>query len=357
MFNVASNYLGAATDGAATSTTSGAGAPSYRINGTAVPGGTAATRDQLYDAWAPAAAKILEVEDAAVAVWPDTLTIGNILASFAGLERVYGFVARASFSEAEEVSLRDWLADKLGISLIFDPLALGPIAWYDPSDLTTLFQDAAMTVPVAADGDVVGAMKDKSGNGYHLLQATTANKPLYKTSGGLYWLQFDSANDYLSAANVPGTATWSMCAGALFNGIAGGSIDQIMALNTGIGLAAQHLQFRRSATATQVISINSASTAFTDTSSTISASTAYVLTGLRTAAAADALVNGASNGTTTITGTARTGTYTLYMGVTVPGTDPHDGRVFQAVYLGREFAGSEKADTEAYVATKSGVTL
>lgn len=35
-------------------------------------------------------------------------------------------------------------------------------AWYDPSDITTLFQDAAGTTPVTAAGQVVGLMLDKS---------------------------------------------------------------------------------------------------------------------------------------------------------------------------------------------------
>lgn len=35
-------------------------------------------------------------------------------------------------------------------------------AWYDPSDLSTLFQDAGGTTPVTTDGDPVGLMLDKS---------------------------------------------------------------------------------------------------------------------------------------------------------------------------------------------------
>ncbi|PJK29972.1 hypothetical protein [Minwuia thermotolerans] len=35
-------------------------------------------------------------------------------------------------------------------------------AWYDPSDLSTLFQDSVGTTPVTADGDPVGLMLDKS---------------------------------------------------------------------------------------------------------------------------------------------------------------------------------------------------
>lgn len=51
-------------------------------------------------------------------------------------------------------------------SSTFNPLTLFAQgqqgAWYDPSDLTTLFQDAAGTTPVTADGDPVGLMLDKS---------------------------------------------------------------------------------------------------------------------------------------------------------------------------------------------------
>ncbi len=75
-------------------------------------------------------------------------------------------------------------------------------AWYDPSDLTTLFQDAAGTIPVTGDGDPVGLMLDKSGNGHHASQTTTASKPVYRTGGGLNWLEFDGADDYLVASSA-----------------------------------------------------------------------------------------------------------------------------------------------------------
>ena len=80
---------------------------------------------------------------------------------------------------------------------LFSLLQLSPAAWYDPSDLSTLFQLSNGTVPVTANNDPVGYMGDRSGNVNHLIQATAGARPLYKTSGGLSWLEFDGVDDFL----------------------------------------------------------------------------------------------------------------------------------------------------------------
>jgi len=84
---------------------------------------------------------------------------------------------------------------------LFSPLSLFANgeqgAWYDPSDLTTLYQDSAGTTPVAADGDPVGLMLDKSGNGNHASQSVAASRPIYRTAAGLHWLEPDGVDDSL----------------------------------------------------------------------------------------------------------------------------------------------------------------
>ena len=50
--------------------------------------------------------------------------------------------------------------------------------WYDPSDLTTLFQDAAGTTPVTAVEQPVGRILDKSGQGNHATQTTSTSRPV-----------------------------------------------------------------------------------------------------------------------------------------------------------------------------------
>lgn len=51
-------------------------------------------------------------------------------------------------------------------------------AWYDPSDMSTLSQDEAGTVPVTAAGQPVGRILDISGRGNHATQATAASRPI-----------------------------------------------------------------------------------------------------------------------------------------------------------------------------------
>lgn len=93
------------------------------------------------------------------------------------------------------------LRRNLGVGGVFNPISLfkggEQGAWYDPSDLRTLFQDAEGTIPVTADGDPVGLMRDKSGNGNHATQEISASRPLYRTDGVLHWLQFDGVDDHL----------------------------------------------------------------------------------------------------------------------------------------------------------------
>jgi hypothetical protein len=71
-------------------------------------------------------------------------------------------------------------------------------AWYDPSDLTSMFQDSAGTTPAAVDSPV-GLLRDKSGKGNHASQATASKRPTLRQAGALYYLEFDGTDDMLSA--------------------------------------------------------------------------------------------------------------------------------------------------------------
>lgn len=76
--------------------------------------------------------------------------------------------------------------------------------WLDPSDLSTVWQDTAGTVP-AVVGDPVGRINDKSGNGNNAIQGTAANRPILRQDAdGAYYLEFDGSNDSLVVTNAMG---------------------------------------------------------------------------------------------------------------------------------------------------------
>lgn len=97
--------------------------------------------------------------------------------------------------------------------------------WFDFSDLGTMFQDSAGTTPVTAADQPVGKVLDKSGNGNHASQATDSKRPMLRSDGRLWWLEFDGVDDcfthtYGSGSNAnlyaalvsvdSGSGTWSL---------------------------------------------------------------------------------------------------------------------------------------------------
>lgn len=82
---------------------------------------------------------------------------------------------------------------------------------YDPSNIASLFQDSAGTVPVTATGQPVGRQLDLSGNGVHRIQPTAAKKPLWQQDGaGKFYLASDGVDDSMyteSALDLSASAT------------------------------------------------------------------------------------------------------------------------------------------------------
>lgn len=74
------------------------------------------------------------------------------------------------------------------------------LAWWDLSDQSTLFQEAAGTTPVAAASDPIGLLRDKSDNDPNYSQATAASRPLWQTDGTML---LDGTADCLDLASQP----------------------------------------------------------------------------------------------------------------------------------------------------------
>jgi len=88
--------------------------------------------------------------------------------------------------------------------------------WFDPSDLSKMWQDLAKTTAVTSDGDPVMVIEGQLGVD-DLVSITIALSPVYKTAGGKHWLQFDKTNDYLKfdTLDVQGSWSFSLCHGGI----------------------------------------------------------------------------------------------------------------------------------------------
>jgi hypothetical protein len=74
--------------------------------------------------------------------------------------------------------------------------------WLDPYDLSMMFQSgtrAAPGTPVSADGQPVGLWLDKSGKQNDFQQATAGSRPIFHTSSGLSWVEFDGVDDSMAS--------------------------------------------------------------------------------------------------------------------------------------------------------------
>ena len=233
-------------------------------------------------------------------------------------------------------------------------------AWYDPSDLSTMFQDSAGTTPVTADGQPVGLILDKSGRNNHASQATAAKRPLYKTSGGLHWLQFDGVDDALATGNIDwsitnqvsmfggvqdiGKAGWRTAYGAISSGVVSGTFLLQMP-NNGVNLSAIGYP-------TSAGSLNQATAARPDARIVTSQLFDYSVAANQIKLRVDATQVAAASGSVQAAGF---GNYPISMSVAT--AEGFNGSIYSLIVLGRTATTQEITDTEQWAADKTGVVL
>lgn len=248
----------------------------------------------------------------------------------------------------------------------FAPLRLFALgeqgAWYDPSDLTTLYQDSAGTTPVTAHGQPVGLMLDKSGNGRHASQPTAASRPLYQSVGGLQYLLFDGIDDFLVTGSIDFTATDKV---SVFAGVrklsdaAAGAVVDFGTLGATVGV------FRMFSPVTAgFANYNFSSTgdgALVQLNTNIfPAPTTNILTGAsnisgpRISLRVDAIERGMS---TSSQGAGAYGNHPLYIGRRGGTSLPFTGHLYGLIIRGALTDDPTTIKVEQLLATKTGVTL
>lgn len=225
-------------------------------------------------------------------------------------------------------------------------------AWFDPSDLSTMFQDSAGTTPVTAVDQPVGRILDKSGRNNHASQATAAQRPMLRRSAnGLYYLQFDGVDDVLigtvAGSTLPVTASQSVAFDA--SGIAVNSYGAC-GNDGGIGLG------RNSSNQTILRWGTGAALGTLVTNTSPPTGTACVLTATSNGTSLSAQRDNGTVSTTTSTNPAGIGAFAI--GAFRGGSaERMNGRLYSHIHIARVLTGSELSTLRLYMASKAGVTL
>lgn len=236
--------------------------------------------------------------------------------------------------------------------------------WYDPSDLSTLFQDSAGTTPVTGVGQPVGKILDKSGRGNHATQATATSRPvLQQDSGGRYYLSFDGTDYFLVTASINFSATDAMTAIAGVRKLSDAAIGEVLDLSytssggsfflrngtASVGGATWSSGSRgSSAAATALVATTGAS--YASPISSVLACNLKISTDTN-----ELRVNGASAATASgDQGTGNFGNLPLYIGRRGNGTLPLNGRTYQIIVRGAATDTATLQRIESYVNSKTG---
>lgn len=231
--------------------------------------------------------------------------------------------------------------------------------WYDPSDISTLFQDSAGTIPVTGAGQPVGRMLDKSGRGNHATQVTATSRPVLQYDGnGLAYLLCDGVDDWMVTGNIDFTGTNNMtffaglrklsdvAAGTLLESSANwGSSTGTFAFFAPGGSVLNGVGFRSGGTIGQQADAQPFASPIT-------------LVVVQRSSIANQLLAGRVNGITVASnnssqGTGNYGNYPLYLFRRGGTTLPFNGRFYGAVIVGKEASAIEIENTERYINNKT----
>ncbi len=234
---------------------------------------------------------------------------------------------------------------------------------YDPNDLSTMYQDAAGTVPVTAVGQSVGLVKDKSGRGNHAYQTASASRPLLQRNAttGAYYLEFDGSDDFLVTSSINFTATDKV---SLFTGVKNtglNSFQNIVELSASAAVNNGTFLLRCPQDTTQILYWSSGTVAATvSTLSTSSGLLAGVVLSAQSKISADKInirVNSTLTELSRDQGAGNYGNYPMYIGRRAGTSTPFNGHLYSLIGIGRLTTDTETLALEKLIAKRVGVTL
>lgn len=230
-------------------------------------------------------------------------------------------------------------------------------AWYDPSDISTMFQDSAGTTPVTAAGQPVGLIMDKSGRANHASQPTSASRPVLQTDGTRWWLAFDGVDDFLSTGSINFTGTDKFTVITGIRKLTDAALGMAVELSTGSGNGRWYML----TDIAKLMEISSFSTAnnrwrYTDPQAAPTSGVWTLDLDIARSAGQEARLrkNGAAVGTSVdvSNGTGNYGNYPIYIGRRAGTSLPFNGRLYQLIVRGATTA--DLVPVETFVNSKTG---
>jgi len=237
-------------------------------------------------------------------------------------------------------------------------------AWYDPSDITTLFQDSAGTTAVTAAGQPVGLMLDKSGRNNHARQTTAAARPLYQLDAGKPYLAFDGVDDFM----VTTAFAWGSDQAFVGTGVRKltGSASIIAELSINLNnnpgsfyhISAEGSQANYTASSRGTVNSGGDRVSYATNGGIPPVNNVFTaihsISGDLSVARVDGVAASAATGDK---GAGNFGTYPLYIGARAGTSLFFKGRIYGAIFRNLNPNATQLAAIEQYLAAKSGVVL
>ena len=234
--------------------------------------------------------------------------------------------------------------------------------FYDPNDLSTMYQDVAGTIPVTDVGQHVGLIRDKSGRNNHAFQTNPASRPILRKNAvtGAYYLAFDGVDDFLQSNNIDFTATDKV---SLFTGVrrlsdAGVSTIAEFSANSVSNTNSFYLVVL-SNSALQFNSRGSGNSA-TTSSQRFPAPAPVVISSVGDISGKVSKIRANSGGYAVNVGnqgTGNYGNYPLYIGRRGGAALPFNGHIYGLIGIGKLVSDNEIVNIEKELAKRVGVTL
>lgn len=234
--------------------------------------------------------------------------------------------------------------------------------WFDPSDMTTLFQDSAGTVPVTAAAQPVGRILDKSGRGNHATQATAGSRPMLRNSGALWWLEFDGVDDFLVTSSIAFVSD-KMLIGAGIRKASDAAVGAVMEFSAAIGSNNGTFNILApGAAASATVQTGMKGTIRKDVSTTaiFAAPITLVVAGQGDIASGTSriLVNDVQRmADATGLGTGTFGNFPLYIGMRAGTSLPLAGNLYGLIARETLSSNAEVTSMDRYLGSKSGVAI